>query len=46
MANMNAVWTWICQHGVKLLLGLLALMLSMVLLRWWLGVCRAFQYSH
>jgi HlyD family secretion protein len=37
MANMNAVWTWIRQHGVKLLLGLLALMLSMVLLRWWLG---------
>jgi hypothetical protein len=30
---MNAVWTWIRQHGGKLLLGLLALLLGVALLR-------------
>jgi HlyD family secretion protein len=34
---MNAVWTWIRQHGVKLLWGVLALFLGAALLRWWLG---------
>ena len=37
MARMNAVWTWIRQHGVKLLWGVLALFLGAALLRWWLG---------
>ena len=35
--GMNAAWTWIRQHGVKLLLGLLALVLGAALLRWWMG---------
>ena len=34
---MNAVWTWIRRHGGKLLLGLLALLLGVALLRWWMG---------
>jgi HlyD family secretion protein len=34
---MNAVWTWIRQHGVKLLWGVLVLFLGAALLRWWLG---------
>ena len=34
---MNAVWTWVRQHGGKLLLGLLALFLGAALLRWWMG---------
>jgi HlyD family secretion protein len=34
---MNAVWTRIRQHGVKLLWGVLALFLGAALLRWWLG---------
>ncbi len=34
---MNAVWTWVRQHGGKLLLGLLALLLGAALLRWWMG---------
>ena len=34
---MNAVWTWIRQHGGRLLLGLLALLLGAALLRWWAG---------
>jgi HlyD family secretion protein len=34
---MNAVWTWIRQHGVKLLWGVLALFLGAALLRWWVG---------
>ena len=37
MGRMNAVWTWIRQHGVKLLWGVLALFLGAALLRWWLG---------
>lgn len=37
MACMNAVWTWIRQHGVKLLWGMLALSLGAAVLRWWLG---------
>jgi HlyD family secretion protein len=37
MARMNAVWTRIRQHGVKLLWGLLALFLGAAMLRWWLG---------
>jgi HlyD family secretion protein len=37
MGCMNAVWTWIRQHGVKLLWGLLLLVLGAALLRWWLG---------
>jgi len=37
MGRMNAVWTWIRQHGVKLLWGLLLLVLAAALLRWWLG---------
>jgi HlyD family secretion protein len=37
MACMNAVWTWIRQHGVKLLWGVLALFLGAALLRWWVG---------
>ena len=37
MGCMNAVWTWIRQHGGKLLLGLLALLLGLALLRWWMG---------
>lgn len=37
MACMNAVWTRIRQHGVKLLWGVLALFLGAALLRWWLG---------
>jgi len=35
--RMNAVWTWIRQHGGQLLLGLLALLLGAALLRWWMG---------
>ncbi|MGV1044686.1 efflux RND transporter periplasmic adaptor subunit [Limnohabitans sp.] len=34
---MNAVWTWIRQHGGQLLLGLLALLLGAALWRWWVG---------
>jgi HlyD family secretion protein len=34
---MNAVWTRIRQHGVKLLWGVLALFLGAALLRWWVG---------
>jgi HlyD family secretion protein len=34
---MNAVWTWIRQHGVKLLWCVLVLFLGAALLRWWLG---------
>jgi HlyD family secretion protein len=37
MACMNAVWTWIRQHGGKLLWGVLVLFLGAALLRWWLG---------
>jgi HlyD family secretion protein len=37
MGRMNAVWTWIRQHGVKLLWGVLALFLGAALLRWWVG---------
>lgn len=37
MACMNAVWTWIRQHGGKLLWGVLALFLGVALLRWWVG---------
>jgi HlyD family secretion protein len=37
MACMNAVWTRIRQHGVKLLWGVLALFLGAALLRWWVG---------
>jgi HlyD family secretion protein len=37
MGRMNAVWTWIRQHGVKLLWGVLALFLGAAMLRWWLG---------
>lgn len=37
MGCMNAVWTWIRQHGGKLLLGLLVLLLGAALLRWWMG---------
>ena len=37
MGRMNAVWTWIRQHGVKFLWGLLLLVLAAALLRWWLG---------
>ena len=35
--RMNAVWTWVRQHGGKLLLGLLALLLGAALWRWWMG---------
>ena len=34
---MNAVWTWVRQHGGQLLLGLMALLLGAALLRWWMG---------
>jgi HlyD family secretion protein len=34
---MNAVWTWIRQHGGQLLLGLMVLLLGAALLRWWMG---------
>jgi HlyD family secretion protein len=37
MACMNAVWTRIRQHGVKLLWGVLALFLGAAMLRWWVG---------
>jgi HlyD family secretion protein len=37
MGRMNAVWTWIRQHGVKLLWGMLVMFLGAALLRWWLG---------
>ena len=37
MGRMNAVWTWIRQHGVKLLWGVLALFLGAAVLRWWVG---------
>ena len=37
MARMNAVWTWIRQHGGKLLWGVLVLFLGAALLRWWMG---------
>ena len=37
MARMNAVWTRIRQHGVKLLWGVLALFLGAAMLRWWVG---------
>jgi HlyD family secretion protein len=35
--RMNAVWTWIRQHGGQLLMGLLALLLGAALWRWWMG---------
>ena len=35
--RMNAVWTWVRQHGGKLLMGLLALLLGAALWRWWMG---------
>ena len=35
--RMNAVWTWIRQHGGKLLMGLLVLLLGAALWRWWVG---------
>jgi HlyD family secretion protein len=35
--RMNAVWTWIRQHGGQLLMGLLALLLGAALWRWWVG---------
>jgi HlyD family secretion protein len=34
---MNAVWTRIRQHGVKLLWGVLALFIGAAMLRWWVG---------
>jgi HlyD family secretion protein len=34
---MNAVWTWVRQHGGQLMLGLLALLLGAALWRWWMG---------
>jgi HlyD family secretion protein len=34
---MNAVWTWIRQHGGQLMVGLLALLLGAALWRWWMG---------
>jgi len=37
MGRMNAVWTWIRQHGGQLLWGLLVVVLAAVSLRWWLG---------
>jgi HlyD family secretion protein len=37
MGHMNAFWTWIRQHGVKLLWGLLLVVLCAALLRWWMG---------
>ena len=37
MGCMNAVWTWVRQHGGQLLLGLMALLLGAALLRWWMG---------
>ena len=37
MACMNAVWTRIRQHGVKLLWGVLALFIGAAMLRWWVG---------
>ena len=37
MGRMNAVWTWIRQHGGQLLWGLLALLLGAAALRWWVG---------
>lgn len=37
MGRMNAVLTWIRQHGVKLLWGVLVLFLGAALLRWWMG---------
>jgi HlyD family secretion protein len=36
-ALMNAVWTWVRQHGGQLMLGLLALLLGAALWRWWVG---------
>lgn len=37
MGRMNAVWTWLRLHGVKLLWALLALALGLGLWRWWVG---------
>jgi HlyD family secretion protein len=38
MGRMNAVWTWIRQHGGRLLWGLLSCWSwARHLLRWWLG---------
>lgn len=37
MACMNAVWTWMRLHGVKLALVALALLLAAALWRWWMG---------
>ena len=37
MACMNAVWTWMRLHGVKLALAALALLLAAALWRWWMG---------
>ncbi|WP_158238098.1 efflux RND transporter periplasmic adaptor subunit [Limnohabitans sp. 15K] len=34
---MNAVWIWIRQHGGQLVSSLLAILVGMVLLRWWMG---------
>ena len=40
MGRMNAVLTWIRQHGVQLLWGVLVVFLGAALLRWWvLGRC-------
>lgn len=37
MGRMNAVWTSIRLHGVKLLWALLAMSLGLALWRWWMG---------
>jgi len=37
MNHMNAVWIWIREHGGKLLMVLLALLLGAALWRWWMG---------
>ena len=37
MGRMNAVWTWLRLHGVKLLWALLVLALGLGLWRWWVG---------
>jgi hypothetical protein len=37
MGRMNVIWTWIRQHGVKVLWGLLLVVLCAALLRWWMG---------
>jgi HlyD family secretion protein len=37
MGRMNVIWTWIRQHGAKVLWGLLLVVLCAALLRWWMG---------